>query len=121
MIGFRIAGVLVALSHAAFLLFVMAGGLLVPRWPWVAWLHLPAAFYGAAVMLVSFPCPLTPLENWCRRRGGVPSYSTGFLVHYFGGVLCPGGLTVHRRLAISAAVVVVNVLVYGALLTDAAA
>ena len=121
MIAFRTAGALVALMHIAYLLFVIGGGFLVLRWPWLAWVHVPAAAWAALVMLISVPCPLTPLENWCRRRAGAQPYSTGFLVHYFGRSLCPRGLTRGRRLAISATVVVVNLIVYGPLIADIAA
>ncbi len=38
---------LVLLLHLAFILFVTLGGLLVLRWPRLAWLHLPAAAWGA--------------------------------------------------------------------------
>ncbi|MDX1693190.1 MAG: DUF2784 family protein, partial [Ketobacteraceae bacterium] len=31
------------------------------RWRWMPWLHLPAAAYGAAIELVGWICPLTPL------------------------------------------------------------
>ncbi len=36
----------VLLLHAAFLLFVVLGGLLVLRFPRLAWLHLPAVAWG---------------------------------------------------------------------------
>jgi len=38
----RLAADLVALLHGAFVLFVVFGGLLVWRWPRLAWPHLPA-------------------------------------------------------------------------------
>ena len=40
---YRIGADLVLLLHLAFVLFVMTGGLLLLKWPRLAWLHLPAA------------------------------------------------------------------------------
>lgn len=39
----------IVLVHLAFIVFVMLGGLLVLRWPRMAWLHLPAAAWGVVV------------------------------------------------------------------------
>ena len=39
----------VAILHFAFILFVIAGGLLVLRWPALTWIHLPAAIWGALI------------------------------------------------------------------------
>ena len=58
------------LLHAAFVVFAVAGGLLVARWPRVAWAHLPAVVWAAWVELAGWTCPLTPLENYFRSRGG---------------------------------------------------
>jgi hypothetical protein len=38
---FRAAADLVVVVHAAFVLFVVLGGLLVVRWPRLAWVHVP--------------------------------------------------------------------------------
>ena len=38
----------VVVLHLLFVAFVVAGGALLWRWPRVAWLHLPAALWGAA-------------------------------------------------------------------------
>jgi hypothetical protein len=40
---------LVMILHLAFVIFVLCGGLLVLKWRWIAWLHLPAAVWGAVV------------------------------------------------------------------------
>ena len=37
----------VVVLHLGFVLFVVLGGLLVLRWRWVMWLHLPAAVMGS--------------------------------------------------------------------------
>src|SRR5690606_28688271 len=65
--------------HFAFVLFVVLGGLLVLRWRWVAWIHLPAVLWGAFVELTGRICPLTPLELWLRNLGGQRGYEGGFI------------------------------------------
>ena len=54
--------------HALFVAFVVLGGLLALRWPWVAVLHLPAAVWGALIEFQGWICPLTPLEKSLRAR-----------------------------------------------------
>ncbi|HEY8550184.1 MAG TPA: DUF2784 domain-containing protein, partial [Vicinamibacterales bacterium] len=58
---------IVLVLHAAFIVFVVLGGLLVARWPRMAWVHLPAVFWGVVVEGAGWICPLTPLEVVLRR------------------------------------------------------
>ena len=60
---YRIGADLVLLLHLAFVLFVVTGGLLLLKWPRLAWLHLPAAIWGAIVEYTGWICPLTPIEH----------------------------------------------------------
>ena len=69
---------LILCMHISFVLFVVFGGLLVLRWRWIMWLHLPAAVWGTTVELVGWSCPLTPLENWLREEAGETGYSSDF-------------------------------------------
>jgi len=108
----RGAADVVLVVHLAFVLFVVLGGLLVLRWPRVAWVHVPVALYGAAIEFIGFICPLTPLEVWLRRRGGEAGYSGGFVEHYITAALYPTGLTREVQLALGAAVLVLNGIVY---------
>jgi len=108
----RVLASLVVLAHMAFVAFVVAGGVLALRWPRVAWVHLPAALWGAMIALVGWVCPLTPLENWLRVRGGAAAYDTGFLGHYLLPILYPVSLTRGVQIATGVFVVVLNVLVY---------
>ena len=103
---------LVLLVHLAFVLFVVLGGLLVLRWPRVAWVHVPVALYGAAIEFIGFVCPLTPLEVWLRRRGGEAGYAGGFIEHYITAALYPTGLTREIQLALGTGVLVLNAAVY---------
>jgi hypothetical protein len=102
----------VALVHLAFVAFVVAGGVLALRWPRVAWVHVPAAVWGALITLVGFICPLTPLENWLRVRGGGTAYATGFLEHYLLPILYPVAMTRGLQIATGLFVVSLNALVY---------
>jgi hypothetical protein len=98
--------------HGAFVLFVVAGGFLVLRWPRLAWAHVPAALWGAAIEFAGFVCPLTPLENAWRRAGGGHGYQGGFLEHYVTAALYPSGLTRPIQLCLGALVLAINGWVY---------
>ena len=103
---------LILCLHVGFVLFVIFGGLLVLRWRWVAWLHLPAATWGATVEFSGWICPLTPLENWLRAQGGETAYRSDFIAQYLLPVLYPGGLTRDLQLLLGTVVVVLNTAVY---------
>ncbi len=98
--------------HAGFVLFVIFGGLLVLRWRWIAWLHLPAAAWGAFVEFTGWICPLTPLENWLSEQGGEGSYRSDFIAQYLLPMLYPGDLTRDLQLLLGTGVVVLNTAVY---------
>ena len=98
--------------HAGFVLFVIFGGLLMLRWRWIAWLHLPAAAWGAFVEFTGWICPLTPLENWLRKQGGEDSYRSDFIAQYLLPMLYPGDLTRDLQLLLGTGVVVLNTAVY---------
>jgi len=103
----------VVVLHFLFVLFVVLGGLLVLRWPRVAWLHLPAAIWGAAIELAGGICPLTPLENSLRRQAGGTGYSGGFIEHYILPILYPSALTRDIQLILGLLVLAVNLGIYG--------
>ena len=98
--------------HALFVVFVMAGGLLVMRWPAMAWMHVPAAAWGAAIELAGFTCPLTPLEKAWRRAAGDRAYAGSFIEHYVTAALYPAGLTRPTQVALGAIVLGVNGWIY---------
>jgi hypothetical protein len=98
--------------HLLFVAFVIAGGVLVLRWPRVAWMHLPAAAWGAWVELAGWVCPLTPLENWLRMRGGSGIYTSGFVERYLLPVLYPESLTRDVQWTLGLLVILLNGIVY---------
>lgn len=118
---YRSAADAVVVVHTLFVVFVVAGGLLVLRWPRLAWGHLPAAVWGALIEFTGMICPLTPLEKWLRVRAGGAAYDGGFIEHYLLPVLYPPGLTRGTQLMLGLVVVVINLGVYGYLLRRAAA
>jgi hypothetical protein len=109
---YRLLADLTVLVHFGFVLFVVLGGLLALRWPRAAWLHLPAALWGAGIEFAAGICPLTPLENHLRRLGGEGGYTGGFVEHYVLPVLYPDGLTRDVQLVLGTFVIVLNIVVY---------
>jgi uncharacterized membrane protein (DUF485 family) len=109
---YRLLADAVLVTHAAFVAFVMLGGLLAWRRPWLAWLHLPVVAWGAGIELTGGICPLTPLENWLRSLAGLQGYPGGFIEHYLLALLYPDGLTRNVQLALGLMVLAVNVAIY---------
>lgn len=98
--------------HAAFIVFVLLGGLLVLRWRRLVWLHLPCVAWGILIELAGWICPLTPLENTLRAAAGSDGYETGFIEHYLGPLIYPAGLTSGIQYLLAAIVLLVNAAVY---------
>lgn len=105
---------LVVLLHAAFILFALFGGLAAIRRPWIAWLHLPALSWAVTVEAAGWICPLTPLERHLRLAAGETAYTGGFVEHYIVPVLYPGALTRTAQVLLALALLLFNVVVYGA-------
>lgn len=109
---YRIGADLVLLLHVAFVLFVLAGGLLVLKWPRIVWAHVPAATWGAIVECTGWICPLTPLENGLRTLAGADPYDSDFIEQYLLTLLYPAVLTRNIQILLGIAVVLVNAVVY---------
>lgn len=99
--------------HLAFVVFVVAGSLLVAWRPRVAWLHVPAFAWGAWISFTGGVCPLTPLENRLRRLGGEAGYEGSFVENYLLPILYPQNLTHDLQIVLGGIVLVVNALGYG--------
>lgn len=99
--------------HFVFVLFVILGGFLAVKWRRIAWLHVSAAIWGAAVEFSGWICPLTPLENWFRERAGEGGYRSDFVARYLLPVLYPEGLTRGIQILLGVSVVAVNLAIYG--------
>lgn len=116
---FRAAADLVVVLHAAFIVFVVLGGVLVARWQRLAWVHLPAAAWGAFIEFAGWVCPLTPLENYLRQRGGLSVYQGEFIEHYVLPLLYPSHLTRDGQIWLGVFAVLVNVIIYGLVMRGA--
>ena len=102
----------VLLAHAAFVAFVVLGGLLVLRWPRLAWIHVPVVAWGAGIEFAGGICPLTPLENHLRALAHEQGYAGGFVEHYVFGLLYPEGLTREVQIVLGLGVLALNGAVY---------
>ncbi|MEA2115794.1 MAG: DUF2784 domain-containing protein [Thermodesulfobacteriota bacterium] len=114
--AYQIAADTVVLLHLVFVLFAVLGSLLVLWRRYLLWLHLPAIIWAAWIEFRGGLCPLTPLENWLRRQGGMAGYQGGFIEHYVEPLLYPPGLTRTTQLILGAAVLIINCGLYGLLL-----
>lgn len=110
---YRLAAEAVLLFHLAFIVFVVAGGVLAARWRWVALVHLPVACWGCFVEFTGRICPLTYAENSLRVRAGQSGYAEGFIEHYLLAMIYPAGLTREAQFVVAGVVVVANVAIYG--------
>jgi len=109
---YRLLADLTLLLHLAFVVFAMVGGLLVLKWPRLAWLHLPAAAWGALVEFTGWICPLTPLETSLRAMGGESVSGSDFIGRYLLPVLYPTGLTGDLQVVLGMGVLAVNTALY---------
>ena len=110
---YRLLADLTVLVHLAFLVFVVAGGLLARRHRWVMAPHQLAAAGGVYIEATpGLVCPLTPLENHFAALAGRSGYQGGFIEHYLIPIIYPDGLTRGMQYALAVLVIVVNVVVY---------
>ncbi len=98
--------------HFLFIVFVVIGGIFLIRRPWLAWVHLPAAVWGATVELSGWVCPLTPLENYLRQRGGGAAYHGDFIEYYLLPLIYPENLTAAMQYVFGVVVIAVNLVFY---------
>ena len=74
-----------ALLHGAFALFVVTGGLLAWRFPWLIPVHLVAVAWAAVTLTTDLGCVLSSWEKALWRLGGREPYPEGFLEHHLPG------------------------------------
>ncbi|GAK55425.1 hypothetical protein U27_02258 [Candidatus Vecturithrix granuli] len=90
---YRIFTDVIIIVHFAFVPFVVFGGFFVLWSRRIAWIHIPALMWGILIEFSGWICPLTPLEIWCRQRGGLHTYESGFIERYILPLLYPAELT----------------------------
>ena len=106
----------VVVLHVAFVLIVVFGGLVVWRWPWFAWLHLPATVWGVGIEWVGAICPLTLLEHWLRQQANEVAFEGTFVEQYILPWLYPENLTRPIQIGLGCFVLAVNVVAYSMLI-----
>jgi len=104
---------LVLILHFGFVVFAAFGGLLVLWRPRILWLHLPALLWGVVVQWADWVCPLTPLENVLRLRGGGEVFAGGFIERFVSHILYPENLTLELRYLLGLLLIAVNLAIYG--------
>ena len=109
---YRLLADAVVLLHAAFVGFVVCGGLLVLWRRWMACVHLPAVAWGVFIEFSGRVCPLTPLENRLRALAGDVVYKGDFIERYVVPVLYPPELGRDIQVALGLVALAVNVAVY---------
>ncbi len=86
---YRILADLTVIVHFAYVLFVVCGLLLtLIGWPmgwrwirncWFRYVHLAMILIVVVEAWLGITCPLTDLENWCRKMAGQETYRGDFL------------------------------------------
>jgi hypothetical protein len=112
MTAYRWLADLVVVIHAMFVFFAVFGGALVLWRTRIAWIHLPAAAWAVMIEFGGWVCPLTPLENALRVRGGTAAYHDGFISHYLLHALYPAGLTRGIQWWLGSIALGINILIY---------
>ena len=103
---------LLVLFHLVFILYVIAGALLIFKWPKTLWLHLPSCFWGMTVEFTGWICPLTPWEIRLRRLAGEEGYTGSFIEHYLIPIIYPSGLNREIQMLMGCIVLIVNLSLY---------
>ena len=109
--AYELAADLTALTHFAFLLFIIFGALLGRHKRVWRYLHLASMVYGVMIEVFYWYCPLTYLEQHLREEAGAESFTGGFIAHYLNAVIYINAPQWSLILA-AAAVLAVNVGLY---------
>jgi hypothetical protein len=103
--------------HLAFIVFVVAGGIVARRRWWLTIAHLAALSWAVfAELSPGIVCPLTTFENFFAVRAGITSYSGDFVAHYLVPVIYQEGLPMYWQYLLTVLVIGFNVFIYASLL-----
>jgi hypothetical protein len=103
--GYRVLAETTMVVHFTVLVYLVLGGFLAWRWIGAIWPHLLIAAWGLTSTVFLWPCPLTILEDWSRRKAGEAGLRTGFIDTYLTGVIYPERYTTQFQIAIGVVVV----------------
>ncbi|MBT9439852.1 MAG: DUF2784 family protein [Desulfobacterales bacterium] len=109
---YRLLADAIIIIHLIFILFVISGGLLALRNKRWSIVHLPAVLWAAAIEFKGWICPLTPLENWFREKGGNAIYQGDFIEHYLLPIIYPADLTRGLQIFFGLSAIIINIAVY---------
>ena len=104
---------LVALTHFAFVGFLITGGPMSRRFPRIRPAHIATIAITVAINLTGSDCPLTVLEMRLLRASGRVPYDTGFISHYFVEPFHPSGINGRVNLVLLTAWMIPTALAYG--------
>jgi uncharacterized protein DUF2784 len=104
---YRLLADAIIIIHLIFILFVISGGLLALRNKRWSIVHLPAA-----IEFKGWICPLTPLENWFREKGGNSIYQGDFIERYLLPIIYPADLTRGLQIFFGLSAIIINIAVY---------
>lgn len=105
-------GTFVLIIHLLFILFVVLGGILVFRYAWVAWIHLPAVVWAVLLELAGWTCPLTPIEQWLKVQSGQSAFPLEVIDYYLLQLIYPPGLTPDIQFFLGLIVFALNCIIY---------
>ena len=109
---YSFAADLLVVIHLVFIIFVILGAVLVYKWRWIIYLHIPAVIWAALIEFKGWICPLTPWENQLRQAGGEAGYTGGFIEHYIIPIMYPDKLTQETQIILGVFVIVINIMIY---------
>lgn len=109
---FALGADLLVIIHLGFIVFVVLGGLMLIKWPWLIFIHFPAALWAVLLEFQGWICPLTPMEQTLRRMAGQQGYSGGFIQHYIVPVIYPASLEENIQFILGVLLIVINVIIY---------
>lgn len=115
---YRVLADLVLILHFAFIVYAIFGGLLVLKWKWTIFLHIPVVAWGVLVEVFAWICPLTPLENEFRMAAGIADYSGSFVDQYLIPIVYPDNLTREVQWLLGIALLLINLVIYSMVLSS---
>jgi hypothetical protein len=103
---------LLLFAHLTFMKFVAVGGLMVLRWRWLLWIHLPAAILGAVLSLGGWLWPFHGLERALRERAAMAGYTQNLVERVMPVWLHPATMSRGLEFGVGLIVLLLNVVIY---------
>jgi len=117
---YEFAADLTLIVHFAFIIFVVFGALLFFVSTKIIYVHVPALIWGIYIEITHSICPLTYLENWFLQKANLTTYSEGFIQNYLVPIVYPKNLTEDLQTYLAIVLIVVNMILYGSILSKLA-